>query len=156
MSMKNFRLFSVVFGLALSACSFSGKEDSGWGMPQAQESESLKVNYADFLLKPARKAISLRAAVEVTARPAGAKYLVFVFPDPATKQPRERKVVPLDSEAVYICTSRPLEGMEYRESYPVSVQLAADASGEVVLEELTQQVRFELPAKVAEQLGIAL
>lgn len=154
--MKSVKLAGVLLAFALAACSSADKVGSGRGMPQAQQSESLKVNYADFLLKSSRKSISLRAAVEVTDRPPGAKYLVFVFPDPATKQPIERKVLPLDSEAIYICTSRPLTGMEFRESYPVTIQLAADSSGEVVLEELTQQVRFELPPKVAEQLGIAL
>ncbi|WP_411847283.1 hypothetical protein AAFN60_07835 [Roseibacillus persicicus] len=116
----------------------------------------MEVVNAGFVLFPSQKTIVLSVEVELSGPPAGARFLRFSFPSGDSKEFSEFKVIPLGSAESYEGRSGALKGMSYHESYPVKVELLADKAGKKVLDTLTQYVRFEVPPKALERMGVEL
>lgn len=130
-------------------------ERAGLVMPKPQTTEHMEVVDAGFVLKPSSRIVVLSVEVEVKEPPSEANYLRVSFPDTTTRFFRETKTIAL-GESPHRVRSSALKDLEYLDAYPVRVQLCQDRAGKTVIEELIQNVRFEVPPSALEKMGVSL
>ena len=136
----------IVCCLQLSAgCSVQTLEEEGLVIPRPKSSEHMRVASALFIIDMVERNVSLMVAVDVRSVPDGARFLRVRFPQTDPDSPPERLTLTLDGSREYEAQSRPLSGLRDLNAYPVLVQLTADEAGTMVLDELTQHVRFQMP-----------
>jgi hypothetical protein len=145
---------TAILCLFIVGCSTSSLERDGWVPPKPQSSSSMTVSGGGFTAAKGQKSMDMFLSVNVRSVPTGANYLRIQFPDPASKAPRESRYLKLSGPKEYRATSSPIPKLKYLEAYPVVIQLCSDRDGGQVIEQMTQQVRFELPPAVQAQLGV--
>lgn len=137
--MKKLLLFIFVF-FAISSCSRSQLERSGWIPPTYQKSNYMRVSTAAFAIDNSTAEIKYYLEIDLLNKEAG--WVIVNFEDPQNRGNFSKKIFPIQpNQRLLKLTSNPVYGVQNFQSYKAEIILSKDRDGKNITDSINQYVR---------------